>query len=194
MASILEPTVRKGHGRPHHADETGRTPMVGVRHAGIVHSGVEHFMGVVRDTATLPASNRGGATQGALPRVSKPDLLLGRAKRHTHAEPHDAMRSAVRGTDYHLVGITETSCRNAPDASGRSPMDPTNMGGKPLTKPAAAFGMRSRQREVGPEEVGAAHRRNVGKLDCANGEAVMAEAIAGKKVKRHLHQRGDCDA
>lgn len=95
-----------------------------------------------------------------------------------HATPvHSGMHS--RNPDGSLlVGVTQTSVKNAPDASGARPNDPT-VQGKRLTTPQTVVNHRSRTagKEVGPLPVGAAHALGRG-VNHDLGRVILDEAFA----------------
>ena len=77
-----------------------------------------------------------------------------------------------------LIGVTETSVRNAPVADAPSPMDPTVTKKYPPALPVT--GHRSRQGEVTPGAPGEFHAKNSGKLDHIDlGQLIIGEAVAG---------------
>jgi hypothetical protein len=64
----------------------------------------------------------------------------------------------------------------APDASSPGYLDVEPKSTEQLQHVGPAFGQRSRVDEVGPEPVGAGHRRNLGNLDRLLGQVIIEEA------------------
>lgn len=103
----------------------------------------------------------------------------GAPKAHAPVPAHGGMHSRTRDGQ-HVQGMTQTTLANAPDASGVRPLDPT-VPGKVFALPQPVIGQRSRSDEVGPEPVGAGHRRNVGNLDHALGRAIIEDALQRRR-------------
>jgi hypothetical protein len=83
-------------------------------------------------------------------------------KAHGPAPAHGGMFSRTRDGQ-HIEGMTQTSLANAPDASGKSPLDPT-IPGKRLSTPKITPGMRSRSSPLDDDK------------HFALGQAILAQA------------------
>jgi hypothetical protein len=95
-------------------------------------------------------------------------------KAHNPVLPHMGQHSRTRDGNL-IVGVTQTTLANAPDASGARPLDPT-IPGKRIAPAPAYPGMRSRRDEVTPGAPGEYHARNRGNLNHDLGAAVLDEA------------------
>jgi hypothetical protein len=133
-----------------------------------------------------PTKGPYSATPQARPNIAR----SGAAKRVADVPVHSGMHSKTRDGNL-VVGVTHTTLTNAPDASGKSPLDPT-VPGKRLATPATVISHRSRTRakEVVNMPPGVNHALGRGPNHDL-GRAILEEAFAASSFDdRFAHGRG----
>jgi hypothetical protein len=108
------------------------------------------------------------------------DMARKGGKPKVHAVPvNSGMHSRTREGSL-VVGVTQTQVNNAPDASGKAPLDPTQQG-KTLTTPQTVIGHRSRVGEVQHAAPGVNHARGRG-VNHDLGQAILDEAFSNSSA------------